>query len=153
MIRTLCAALLALAGGPLWAACSDDSVELRGKWGQARFAVEVVDTPEERAQGLMFRESLPTTAGMLFLYDSPQPVSFWMKNTLIPLDMIFVGPNGEVRHVHHRAKPGDLRAITAGPDIVAVLEVGGGVARRFGIGQGTQMRHSAFAGANPVWPC
>jgi uncharacterized membrane protein (UPF0127 family) len=93
--------------GSAAADCTRDTVVMRGDWGQARFTVELADTPEERAQGLMHRESLPQGAGMLFIYDAPQRVSFWMRNTLIPLDMIFIGPDGVVRRVHDNAQPGD----------------------------------------------
>ncbi len=126
---------------------------MRGPWGEAAFAVEVVDTPRTRAQGLMFRESLPRGAGMLFVYEAPRPASFWMKNTLIPLDMIFVDQTGTVKHVHHRAIPGDLTSIEGGAGILAVLEINGGLARSYGIKPGSQMQHPAFADGPAIWPC
>ncbi len=152
------AAVFALCVGALLpqfvtaAECRSDEVLLRWTGGTARFAVEIADDAGERAQGLMFRETMPRGAGMLFVYDRPQPVAFWMKNTLIPLDMIFVGPDGVVRHVHSNAIPGDETAIPGGPGILAVLEINGGLARAMGIAPGTQMRHPAF-GAAAVWPC
>ncbi len=133
-------------------ACDFEAVTLRGDWGQARFTVEVVDTPETRAQGLMFREHLPRRGGMLFLYDAPQPVSFWMRNTLIPLDMIFVGADGVVTRVHENAVPMDETPIPGGQEVQAVLEVNAGIASMFGIAPGTEMRHEAF-GADAAWPC
>jgi len=142
-----------LAAGAAWAACAPDRVALRGAWGQAQFGVEVVDEPAERAQGLMFRETLPLSSGMLFIYDYPQPVSFWMKNTLIPLDMIFVDETGLVRAVKHEAQPGDLTPIPGGDEILVVLEINGGLARRLGIGPGSQMQHEVFQDRGALWPC
>ena len=136
-----------------WADCAQDRVALRGSWGEAQFTVEIADDPRERSQGLMFREVLAPSAGMLFIYDRPQTVAFWMKNTLIPLDMIFADESGTVRLVHHMARPGDLTPIQGGEDILVVLEINGGLARRLGIDIGSQMRHPAFADADAVWPC
>lgn len=135
------------------ASCRADTVFLRGDWGQARFAVEIADTPQSRSQGLMFRESMPKSAGMLFVYDAPQRATFWMRNTLIPLDMIFLDARGVVRHVHHEAIPGDETTIDGGRDILAVLEINGGLARAMGIAAGSQMRHPAFASDSAAWPC
>ena len=135
------------------AACSGDVVTLKGPRGQARFSVEVADTDAERARGLMFVERLPSSAGMLFIYDRPGPARFWMKNTLIPLDMIFADATGLVRHVHENAIPHDESMIFGGDGILAVLEVNGGLARRLGIGPGTVMQHPAFAAGPAAWPC
>ncbi|MFV0360160.1 DUF192 domain-containing protein [Tropicimonas sp.] len=132
--------------------CRADAVDLRGDWGSARFSVEIADDEAERARGLMFREVLPRSSGMLFIYPRPQPSSFWMKNTLIPLDMLFLGPDGVVRHVHSRAVPGDLTPIPGGDGILAVLEINGGLAGAMGISEGSQMRHPAF-GEDAAWPC
>lgn len=133
-------------------ACREDTVYLRGDFGTARFSVEVADTGKERARGLMFRESLPRSAGMLFVYGRPTVASFWMKNTLIPLDMIFVDERGVVRKVHARAVPGDLTPILGGDGIKAVLEINGGLAEAMGITAGSEMRHPAF-GWGAAWPC
>jgi uncharacterized membrane protein (UPF0127 family) len=144
---------LALAG-PAAAACSAGAVDLRRPDGQqARFSVELADTAEERARGLMFRDSMPSSSGMLFLYPAPQPASFWMKNTLIPLDMIFAERTGVVTHVHPMAVPGDLTAIDGGPDVLAVLEINGGLAARLGIVPGSVLRHPALDQSSAAWPC
>lgn len=153
LVRAWCvAAAFVLAAAVAQASCSTDRVDLRGGFGEIRFSVELADDARERARGLMFRESMATYAGMLFVYEHPQTVAFWMKNTLIPLDMIFVDERGKVRHVHHRAVPGDLTPIPGGDDILAVLEINGGLAERFGIGPGDVMRHPAFV-QDPLWPC
>lgn len=136
------------------AACSDGRVELRGEWGSARFRVALADTPAERAQGLMHVEEMPRMSGMLFVYERPQSVSFWMENTLIPLDMIFVGPDGVVRHIHENAIPLDRTGIPGGSDdIQYVLEVNGGVAADFGIIAGTELRHPSIEQGLAAWPC
>ena len=127
-------------------------MSLRGDWGAAQFKVEVADDVEERSRGLMFRESLPSGAGMLFVYERAQPVSFWMKNTLIPLDMVFLDKTGTVQHVHANAVPGDLTPIFGGDNILAVLEIKGGLAGGIGIAPGSQMQHPAF-GDGAAWPC
>jgi uncharacterized membrane protein (UPF0127 family) len=133
--------------------CRADTVMLRGDWGQARFTVELADTPQLRNQGLMFRESMPKSAGMLFIYDSPQRATFWMRNTLISLDMIFTDAAGVVRHVHHNAIPGDETTIDGGAGILTVLEINGGLARAMGIVPDSEMRHPAFAPDRAAWPC
>jgi uncharacterized membrane protein (UPF0127 family) len=154
VIRSFLALLWVLsAAQAAHATCRLDAVNLRGDWGQARFTVEIADTAEERAQGLMYRESMPQSGGMLFLYDYPQPLSFWMKNTLIELDMIYLDSSGTVRKIHHRAQPGDLTPKNGGSDLIAVLEINGGLARRLGIGEGTQMQHPAFEKNLAAWPC
>lgn len=157
--RVALAFVLALAGAllggvaPAATPCREDRVELSGAWGQLAFTVEIADTPQTRARGLMFRESLPRGAGMLFVYERPGRASFWMKNTLIPLDMLFIDRTGRVTRVFHMAQPGDLRPIDGGDAVFAVLEINGGLARRYGIAEGTLVRHPVFAGGPAAWPC
>jgi uncharacterized membrane protein (UPF0127 family) len=146
--------LLALFGaGAAVATCRDDAVFLRGDWGAARFSVEIADDPDEQAQGLMHRTQMASSAGMLFIYDRPQRTSFWMRNTLIPLDMLFVDQDGVVQHIHHDAIPLDETPIPGGDQVVAVLEINGGLSRRMGITIGSEMRHPSFAKYAPNWPC
>ena len=139
----------ATAGG---ADCAPGAVDLVGDFGRARIAVTLAETPEARAQGLMFVERMATFDGMLFIYDRPQSVAFWMKNTLIPLDMIFAGQDGVIRRIHAEAVPGDLTPIPGGEDILAVLEVNGGLAERLGLAEGDVLRHPAF-GPDAALPC
>ena len=135
-----------------FAACDLERVDLRSELGQTRFSVEVADTPRERSLGLMHRETMPRSAGMLFVYDKPQPVSFWMRNTLIPLDMIFMDKRGVVQRVHENAVPLDETGIDGGDGIQFVLEINGGLAGRLGIVEGAELRHPAI-GADAAWPC
>ncbi|WP_255010933.1 DUF192 domain-containing protein [Roseovarius sp. M141] len=160
-MRQLIATIAVVAWASGWAvaaasaepACRDDQVQLRGDWGQARFTIELADDEAERAQGLMHRESMPQGAGMLFVYPEARTVGFWMKNTLIPLDMIFLDATGTVARVHSNAMPGDLTPIMGGADIKAVLEINGGLAQRMGIVPGTQLRHPSFAAGRAAWGC
>jgi len=154
MRRFLAGIVLVLWTGSVMAAdCERDSVGLRGDWGQAAFSVEIADTARERSRGLMFRESMARGAGMLFVYEAPQPASFWMKNTLIELDLLFADRAGRITHVHHRAIPGDLTLIDGGQAVYAVLEINGGLARSYGITEDSVMRHPVFAEGPAAWPC
>jgi uncharacterized membrane protein (UPF0127 family) len=114
--------------------------------GNYRFSVEVAQTPGQQAQGLMFRETMAADAGMVFVYASPQPVAFWMKNTLIPLDMLFVGVDGRVVNIHERAVPGVLDGIPSAGPVTAVVEINGGMAARLGIRPGDRVVFPAPAG-------
>jgi uncharacterized membrane protein (UPF0127 family) len=154
MIRTAAlAAVFAIAAGSVSAACSESAVDLRGDWGSARFTVEVADDAAERAQGLMNRPSMPRSAGMLFLYEAPQRATFWMRNTLIPLDMIFMDPTGTVTRIHENAVPLDETTIDGGPGVQAVLEINGGLARAIGIDVGSELRHPGLDQSVAAWPC
>ncbi|MBT8458843.1 MAG: DUF192 domain-containing protein [Litoreibacter sp.] len=133
--------------------CKQDIVSVRGDWGQAEFRVEVADDATERSRGLMFRESLPRMSGMLFIYERPQSMSFWMRNTLIPLDMIFVDPEGRVRAIHENAVPLDETPIRGGPGLLGVLEINGGLSRKLGIGVGSELRHPGLPQKEAAWPC
>ncbi|EPX78435.1 DUF192 domain-containing protein [Salipiger mucosus] len=143
--------LMALAAAPAWAACRDDTVSLRGDWGSARFRVVVADEAAERARGLMHVEQMPAGAGMLFVYEQERPVAFWMKNTLIPLDMIFADETGRVVKVHEEAVPHDETPIPSDAPARYVLEINGGLAARMGIEPGSEMQHPAIV--DPAWPC
>lgn len=145
--------LAVMVGLPALAACAPGVVELKGPRGVSRFNIELADTDATRSRGLMHRERLPSAAGMLFIYDRPGRAVFWMKNTLIPLDMIFADPTGTVLRVHENAIPHDETPIDGGDGILAVLEINGGLARRLGIGPGTVLRHPSFADGPAAWPC
>jgi uncharacterized protein len=146
-------AALTLSGGMAAATCAPDAAELRGPGAVMRFSVEVADDNAERAKGLMFRESLPTSGGMLFVYESPRRASFWMKNTPLPLDLIFMDATGTVTRVHENAVPFDTTSIDGGDGVQFVLEINGGLAARLGLGPGAVMRHPAVGQATAAWPC
>ncbi|SEM92694.1 hypothetical protein SAMN04488103_102465 [Gemmobacter aquatilis] len=149
------AALLALVAAPALAEgfCAPGMADLRGPFGRAQFSVEVADDAGERAQGLMFRETMATSAGMLFVYEAPQRAVFWMKNTLLPLDMIFADAAGRVTRVHSGAVPLDETPIDGGPGVQYVLEINAGLAAGLGIAPGAELRHPAIAQGAAAWRC
>lgn len=146
--------LAAGAGGQAWAGatCAPDRVDIRGDFGAVRIRVEIADDDAERAQGLMNRPRLPHLSGMLFVFPRPQRAAFWMRNTLIPLDMLFIGPDGVIRRIHENARPLDETTIDGGTGVLAVLEVNGGLSGELGLRPGDQIRHPAF-GPGAAWPC
>ena len=115
--------------------------------GAHHFSVEVVDTPAKRELGLMYRTHLDPDKGMLFDFGDPEPVSFWMKNTLIPLDMIFITADGRVANVAANAIPGDLTPIDSAGAVTGVLEIPGGEAAKLGIKPGDVVHHKMFGNA------
>jgi len=111
---------------------------------QHHFNVELAQTDEQRARGLMFRESLAEDAGMLFLYQRDRPLSMWMKNTLISLDMFFIDRRGRIVRIAERTTPLSERSISSGRPARAVLEVPGGTAERLQIRPGDRVIHDSF---------
>lgn len=143
-----------------FASCAPDIALLRIEDEKAlSFSVEIADTDQLRARGLMFRRNLPQGHGMLFVYEQPQPVSFWMRNTLIPLDIIFFDETGVVRHIHENALPLDETPIPGAvrgdpdPDRLFVLEIAGGEAARLSLRDGHVLAHPALDSSIAVWPC
>jgi uncharacterized protein len=104
-----------------------------------RFSVEVARTPAEQAQGLMHRTSLPADSGMLFPFATPKFASFWMKNTFIPLDIIFIRADGSVDRIAENTIPESLEPIVSGGEVAAVLELAGGTAARLGIDESARV--------------
>lgn len=146
----LCGVLLA---GAAQAGCAPDTVELRGPAGVQRFSVEIADSEAERSQGLMFREHMAASAGMLFVYEQPKHAYFWMKNTLLPLDMVFADASGRVTAVHGNAIPQDETPIDGGADVAFVLEINGGLAARMGIAPGAVLRAAVVDQSRAAWRC
>jgi len=109
-----------------------------------RFLVEVMRTDAERAKGLMFRQSMPHDQGMLFDFKIDAPVSMWMKNTYIPLDMLFIAADGTITRIEKRTEPHSERTISSGGPVRAVLELNGGTADRLGLKPGDRVRHTMF---------
>lgn len=113
--------------------------------GPRKFRVELAANDEQRGRGMMFRTQMAPDAGMLFDFKSEQRVSFWMRNTLIPLDMLFIRGDGVIHHIHQRAIPRDETGIDSGGAVQAVLELNGGTAARLGIKVGDRVDHAIFA--------
>ena len=142
-MRAAAAAALALAG------CRDRGpvAVIRGPGGAVEVSLEVAATPEERERGLMYRRSLAEGRGMLFVFDADGNQSFWMKNTLIPLDLLFIARNGTVVGIHANATPLSTANIAVGKPSRYVLEVPGGWAARHGISAGARVD---FRGVNTL---
>jgi uncharacterized membrane protein (UPF0127 family) len=109
-----------------------------------RFQVEVADTDERRAWGLMHRDAMPPDHGMIFDFKRDQPVAMWMRNTRIPLDMLFIDREGRVVKIHARAVPFDETSIHSDVPVRGVLELNGGTAARLGLKPGDVVRHPVF---------
>lgn len=105
----------------------------------ATFHVESAETDAARQRGLMFRERLATAGGMLFRFDPPRVAAMWMKNTLIPLDMLFVDPQGRIVHIESRTTPHSLRPIAAPVPVSLVVEIAGGESDRLGLRLGDRL--------------
>ena len=114
---------------------------------EIKFEVELALNDAERSRGLMYREKLGPYDGMLFDFYQDAPVSFWMKNTLIPLDMVFIAGDGTIKHIHANAKPLSTDAIPSEFPVRAVLEINGGSARLLGIKPGDKVKHPIFGNA------
>lgn len=110
---------------------------------QDRFRVWVADTPARQVQGLMFVRELPADQGMIFPVNPPRVAQFWMKNTYIPLDMLFVGPDGRIEKITANAKPFSLAILSSGEPVEAVIEIRGGEAKKLGLHVGARVRWSA----------
>ncbi|CAK0779843.1 DUF192 domain-containing protein [Azospirillaceae bacterium] len=111
--------------------------------GKFHFNIELAETPAQQQQGMMFREKMPEDSGMLFVFGQERRATFWMMNTLISLDIIFVGRGGRIVNIHQRAEPQSLELISSNEPVVAVLEIKGGVASWLGIRPGDRVIHAA----------
>lgn len=153
--KSLTAATVALAAVPAFAeTCRDDRLDIRQGGLRLTLEISIADDPQERAQGLMWVEEMGQLEGMLFIYqDGGKRRSFWMRNTLIPLDMLFIGADGVVRSIHENAVPLDETPIPSETDdITTVLEVNGGLSAMLGLEAGAEIRHASF-GPDAAWPC
>ena len=120
------------------------TLEIASKTGVHAFAVEMAENDADRAKGLMFRKELPEGRGMLFDFHREQDVTFWMENTYIPLDMIFIRGDGRILRIAENTEPLSTRMIPSGGPVRAVLEVIGGTARKMGIEPGDRVAASIF---------
>ena len=138
------ALLLVLPGVAAQAETATEPLVIVAAKGEVTFDVEVMRNDEERAKGLMFRRYMPENRGMLFDFKAPQPVFMWMKNTYIPLDMVFIRGDGTIARIAEETEPLSTRTIASGEPVTAVLELNGGAAQRAGIMAGDRVRHSLF---------
>ncbi|WP_424981338.1 DUF192 domain-containing protein [Maritalea sp. S77] len=129
--------VLLLAG--CWS--KDNLVILQTDLGDIPITVEMADTPELRRKGLMFRTKMPRDEGMLFDFKETREVAFWMRNTFIPLDMIFIDERGFIKHIHQNAIPQDPTSIPSQHPVRFVLEINGGLSAQYGLKVGDQVRH------------
>ena len=141
LLRTLIATVAAFLLLTFSALADDGRLTIANAKGDYVFNVEVVDTEAGRAQGLMFRSSLAPDAGMLFDFKESRQVSFWMQNTLIPLDMLFIKHDGTIANIQVNAKPMDPTSIPSDGPVEFVLEIAGGRSVELGIKAGDTVLH------------
>jgi uncharacterized protein len=130
-------------GGGL--ATSTGTLVLKTTTGDHNFTIEVATTDQERALGLMFRRSLPENSGMLFIYDPPQSATMWMKNTLIPLDMVFISAEGKVHRIESNTEPFSTTVIPSEGEVAGVLELNAGEADKIGLKRGDKVVYPGLA--------
>ena len=121
-----------------------EALKLLTAQGTHAIDVEIADSPEEKAQGLMFRTRLDDRSGMLFFYETPQEITMWMRNTYIPLDMVFIRSNGTVHRIEARTVPLSEDIVASRGDVTACLELAGGAAERLGLKPGDRVEHRFF---------
>jgi uncharacterized membrane protein (UPF0127 family) len=129
------------------AARATEKLELVTASGVVTLDVELADTPARQALGLMYRTALPERYGMLFTSDPPRESSMWMRNTYIPLDMVFIRADGTVHRIAERTEPHSEEVISSNGPVAGVLEIAGGSARKFGLKPGDKVRHRHFGTA------
>lgn len=144
---------ICVSAGSALADCRPDRVDVRWPGGQARFQVELADTPELQSRGLMYRTEMAASAGMLFVFAQPKHASFWMKNTLIPLDMLFADAQGRITSIHENAVPHDETPIAGGDGVKFVLEINGGLSERLQLPTGAELRSPMIEQGTAIWPC
>lgn len=125
------------------------TLSIRTQSGEHRFTVEPATTPRVQERGLMYRRTLPPDRGMLFVFETVRPVSMWMKNTYISLDMLFLSPDGTILDIAERTIPESETLITPPMPVYAVLEVPGGTAERLNIARGDKVQHPLLKEETP----
>ncbi|MCY6380618.1 DUF192 domain-containing protein [Hoeflea prorocentri] len=135
-----------LSAGLAQALTAEDRLQVVTQTGTYDFDVELALTPPERAVGLMHRTHMDQDAGMLFRFDAIRPALMWMKNTLIPLDMIFIRPDGSVADIHRNAQPHSETVIQSSEPVRYVLELNAGVVDRIGLAPGDKVVHPIIDG-------
>lgn len=142
--------ILSLAAGQA-IACSDNQIDIRTSAGVSTYSIEIADDAAERAQGLMFREEMDRDHGMYFVYPTGRPVAFWMKNTPLPLDIIYINERGIICSIAADTTPYSEEALPSGCAAQTVLELNAGEAKAAGIRVGAPVRHPAIV--RPAWKC
>ncbi|OYV69386.1 MAG: hypothetical protein B7Z67_09605 [Acidiphilium sp. 21-60-14] len=104
-----------------------------------KFTVELATTPKEQEIGLMFRKIIPADTGMLFTWSPPQVSEMWMKNTIAPLDMVFIGPHGTIRHIDENTVPQSLKVLSSHVPVAATLELQAGITAKYDIDVGDKV--------------
>ncbi len=132
----------------LFPALEQAEIESETASGKFKFAVWIAADDESRARGLMFVRQLPADHGMLFVFEFPQELAFWMKDTYLSLDLVFIGPEGQVVNIAHGTRPLSLEPIESRGMAIAVLEVTAGTARRIGLAPGDRIR---IPGLRTTW--
>lgn len=145
LLLVLVVSCLALNTWPLDAA-GIEKLEITSKTGVHTFSVELATNDAERARGLMFRKEIPDGTGMLFDFEKEQPVAFWMKNTYVSLDMIFIRADGRILSIAENTVPFSEQPVPSGGPVRGVLEVAAGTARKLGIAPGDRVDHRIFTG-------
>jgi uncharacterized membrane protein (UPF0127 family) len=135
--------LVLLAGAVYAQAFENLSIATQGGQRQT-FRVEVARNDADRAQGLMFRRSMPADQGMLFDFGRVEPVSMWMQNTYLPLDMLFIRADGTIARIAANTEPLSTRTIPSGEPVLSVLELNAGMAAKLGIKPGDRVEHPIF---------
>ncbi len=143
-ILAILAILAALAVSAPAQAAGEATLEIVSKTGVHAFAVELATNDAERSRGLMFRKELPEGRGMLFDFERDQPVAFWMHNTFISLDMIFIRSDGSILRIAENTEPMSDKLIPSGGPVRAVLEVIAGTAHKLGIAPGDRVASPIF---------
>jgi uncharacterized membrane protein (UPF0127 family) len=146
LLTALCFLSLLPAVGSRVGAAEMQTLEIASKSGVHAFTVEMALTPEEQSRGLMYRKTLPEGQGMLFDFKRDQELSFWMKNTYVPLDMIFIRGDGRILRIAENTEPLSERLVPSNGPVRAVLEVVAGTARKLGIAPGDRVAHPIFNG-------
>jgi hypothetical protein len=136
------------AGAQAPAAFERTTLDIETTQGRHSFDIELALTPAQQSQGLMFRRKMTADAGMLFFHQRETVATMWMRNTILPLDMLFVATDGRIVHIVERTVPQSLTTISAGRPVRAVLELNAGTVRRLAVKSGDRLIHPLFRNAD-----
>jgi hypothetical protein len=143
-VYSLIVVLVMLTAGLADAKMRRETLSIRTASGTIAFDIEVAETPEDQARGLMFRTSVPQMTGMLFPYSPAREITMWMRNTYVSLDMLFVRADGVIHRIEAHTEPLSERVISSGAPATGVLEIAAGEAARLGIKPGNVVLHRHF---------